>query len=77
MVMTIKQRKAGATNVYAIDMTVYVHAQNKDAATSYLRTALKDWAGSGKLIGATEVHDVQESAMRFYGPAIYPEEVEE
>lgn len=77
MVMTIKQRKAGAVNVYAINMTVYVHAVNSAGAKSYMQTAIKDWAGDGKFIGATEVHDVQESAIRFYGPAIYPEEVEE
>lgn len=77
MPLTIKQRKAGAVNVYAINMTVYVHAVNSAHAESYMKTAIKDWAGDGKLIGATEVHDVQESAIRFYGPAIYPEEVEE
>lgn len=77
MVMTIKQRKAGAANVYAIDMTVYVHAQTKDAATSYVRTALKDWAANGSVIGASVVREVKESNVRFYGSVIYPEEVEE
>jgi hypothetical protein len=77
MTMQARHKKEGAVNVYAIDMTVYVHAQTKLAATTYIRVALKDWAAHGNAIGASIVRDVKESDVRFYGGILYPEDVEQ
>jgi hypothetical protein len=74
--MNENHRKEGAVLVFAIDMTVYVHAQTKKAATTYMRVALRDWAAHGNAIGASIVRDVKESDVRFYGSVLYPEEIE-
>jgi len=75
--LTVKQKIAGAVNVYAVKVTVYVHHQSEAEAQSYVLDALADWnGGNGRVIPAYHCHSVEESPMRFPLGVTYPEEVE-
>ena len=74
MKLTLKQKRAGAVNVYEVKLTVHVHHQSEAEAQSYLTTALQDWAVEGKIIAGMQFDSVQESNKRFFVSGVmYPE----
>lgn len=76
--LTLKQKRAGAVNVYEVKLTVHVHHKSEAEAVSYLRTALYEWAVEGQIIADMQVDSVAESSKRYFVPnVIYPEDVEE
>jgi len=76
--LTLKQKRAGAVNVYEVKLTVHVHHQSEREAVSYLRTALHEWAVGGEIISDTQVESVAESSKRYFvDGVVYPEDVEE
>ena len=75
--LTVRQKRQGAVNVYAVTMVVYVHHQSEKEARSYLTTALGDWACAGALIPKVEFAAVEESSKRFFvREVVYPENLE-
>jgi hypothetical protein len=78
MKLTLKQKRAGAVNVYEVKLTLRVHHQSEAEAVSYLRTALYEWAVDGQIIADMQVDSVAESSKRYFVPnVIYPEDIEE
>jgi hypothetical protein len=78
MKLTLKQKRAGAVNVYEVKLTVHVHHRSEAEAVSYLRTALYEWAVDGQIIADMQVDSVAESSKRYFVPnVIYPEDIEE
>jgi hypothetical protein len=76
--LTLKQKKAGAVNVYEVKLTVHVHHRSEAEAVSYLRTALYEWAVEGEIIADMQVDSVAESSKRYFvDGVVYPEDVEE
>jgi hypothetical protein len=74
MKLTLRQKRAGAVNVYEVKLTLHVHHQSEKEAQSYLTTALQDWAADGKIIASVQFDSVQESDKRFFAPGVtYPE----
>lgn len=63
MKKSIKQQMQ--ERVYAVQLTVYVHALSNDDAQSYLETALKDWADKGRMIPAIRVVSIEKSDLLF------------
>jgi hypothetical protein len=73
MKMSIKEKRAGVVNVYAVTFTVHVHAQSASDAESYIKTAIEDWAAQGKKIPSILVQSVTESSIRFHVDGVkYP-----
>jgi hypothetical protein len=73
MKMSIKDKRAGAVNVYAVTFTVHVHAQSASDAESYVKSAIEDWAVRGKKIPSILVQSVNESNIRFHVDGVkYP-----
>ena len=76
--LTLKQKRAGAVNVYEVKLTVHVHHRSEADAVSYLRTALYEWAVEGQIIADMQVDSVAESSKRYFvDGVVYPEDVEE
>ena len=76
--LTLKQKRAGAVNVYEVKLTVHVHHRSEAEAVSYLRTALYEWAVEGQIIADMQVDSVAESSKRYFvDGVVYPEDVEE
>jgi hypothetical protein len=76
--LTLKQKKAGAVNVYEVKLTVHVHHRSEAEAVSYLRTALYEWAVEGQIIADMQVDSVAESSKRYFvDGVVYPEDIEE
>jgi hypothetical protein len=74
MKLTLKQKRAGAVNVYEVKLTVHVHHQSEAEAQSYLTTALQEWAVNGKIIASMQFDSTQESDKRFFVSGVmYPE----
>ena len=63
MKKSLKQQMA--ERVYAVQVTVHVHALNPKDAQSYLETALRDWSKNGQFIPAMQVTDVTQSDLLF------------
>jgi hypothetical protein len=75
MKMSIKDKRAGAVNVYAVTLTVHVHAQCASDAESYIKSAIEDWAVRGKKIPSILVESVTESRIRYHVDGVkYPTE---
>lgn len=64
--MSVKERRAGAVNAYAVTLTVHVHAQSASDAGSYIEAAIEDWAAKGRKIPAILIQSVTESRTRFH-----------
>jgi hypothetical protein len=78
MKLTLKQKKAGAVNVYEVKLTVHIHHRSEAEAVSYLRTALFEWAVDGQIITDMQADSVTESSKRYFvDGVVYPEDVEE
>ena len=78
MKLTLKQKRAGAVNVYEVKLTVHVHHRSEAEAVSYLRTALYEWAVEGQIIADMQVDSVAESSKRYFvDGVVYPEDIEE
>lgn len=76
--LTLKQKRAGAVNVYEVKLTVHVHHRSEAEAVSYLRTALYEWAVEGQIIADMQVDSVAESSKRYFvDGVVYPEDIEE
>jgi hypothetical protein len=76
--LTLKQKKAGAVNVYEVKLTLHVHHRSEAEAVSYLRTALYEWAVEGEIIADMQVDSVAESSKRFFlQSVIYPEDFDD
>lgn len=76
--LTLKQKRAGAVNVYEVKLTVHVHHRSEAEAVSYLRTALYEWAVEGQIIADMQVDSVAESNKRYFvDGVVYPEDIEE
>ena len=76
--LTLKQKKAGAVNVYEVKLTVHVHHRSEAEAVSYLRTALYEWAVEGEIVADMQVDSVAESSKRYFvDGVVYPEDIEE
>ncbi len=75
--LSIKQKKAGAVNVYEVKLTLYVHHQSALDARSYVTTALQDWAVNGICIPSVQFDSIQETEKRFFvAGVVYPEDVD-
>jgi hypothetical protein len=76
--LTLKQKRAGAVNVYEVKLTVHIHHRSEAEAVSYLRTALFEWAVDGQIIADMQADSVAESSKRYFvDGVVYPEDVEE
>jgi hypothetical protein len=72
--LTLKQKKAGAVNVYEVKLTLHVHHQSADEARSYVTTALQEWAVGGMCIPSVQFESIEESNKRFFvNGVVYPE----
>ena len=72
--LTLKQKKAGAVNVYEVKLTLHVHHQSADEARSYVTTALQEWAVNGHCIPSVQFESIEESDKRFFINGVkYPE----
>jgi hypothetical protein len=75
--LSIKQKKAGAVNVYEVKLTLHVHHQSALDARSYVTTALQDWAVNGICIPSVQFDSIQETEKRFFvAGVVYPEDVD-
>ena len=71
--LTLKQKRAGAVNVYEVKLTVHVHHQSEKEVRSYLFTALENWARDGEVITGVQFDSIEESDKRFFVNVSYPE----
>ena len=75
--LTLKQKLAGAVNMYEVKLTLYVHHQSAKEAQSYVTTALEDWAVGGQIIAGVQFESIEESSKRFFVPKVmYPEDAD-
>jgi hypothetical protein len=78
MKLSIKERRAGAVNVYAVTLTVHVHAQSAADAGSYIESAIAEWAAHGRKIPSILIQSVLESPIRYHIEGVtYPTEKEQ
>ena len=74
MRLSVKERKAGVTNCYEVQVTLHINHVTADEAVHYLYSAMEDWSRSGKIIHDMHITSVRESSVRgFVAGVRYPE----